>query len=322
MKLFINLCFLVLFFWTVSANAGEIITVDNRDASVSQTGWWSLSGGQNPNASDSVYSFGASTFTWEVEVAQSSTYDIEVYWTYWANRTSGAKYEVFDPQGSLITEGTFDQKQNGSTWVNLGSETLQPGSYSVTLSTATGGSLSADAVRFVEDDDSVAELVTDINYFTTAGAEQRAIVKQYYTGEVFVFYDLDTGFGTEFQDYEVTQLREHDDLRSSVDLFAGVPTYNEFIVDYDAAYIAATVNVTKNDNGYLLVSWIERDNGDQDINSIIAKRINMETGEIDEVIEPTGAFGEDVITSVNFSQDGSSVEITTERIGSIITLAF
>ncbi|MEW6054964.1 MAG: GDSL-type esterase/lipase family protein, partial [Nitrospirota bacterium] len=54
------------------------IIIDNRDASVSYTGTWAISGASNPYAIDSVWSRDGTTYTWTFTPAVSGNYDLSM----------------------------------------------------------------------------------------------------------------------------------------------------------------------------------------------------------------------------------------------------
>jgi PKD repeat protein len=133
---------------TVSAAPAEII-IDNRDGNTAQTGTWEISGGADPYGVDSVWSRDGGTFTWYFTPSQSGDYEVSMWWTQWASRSTAAPVDIVHANGTERV--TVNQQVNGGRWNVLGAYTFEEGvSYSVRLSAenASPTSYCADAVKF------------------------------------------------------------------------------------------------------------------------------------------------------------------------------
>lgn len=127
------------------------IVLDNLDNNCITTGDWRDSRGTNPYANTSQYLIGnKGTFAWNGYLSNSGNYDVQVWWTYYDNRTQAATYE-FETQDGVksVTLNQLDLTQSGQ-WVSLGQYAMNSGNISITLrNSSTDGTLSADAVRLV-----------------------------------------------------------------------------------------------------------------------------------------------------------------------------
>ena len=136
------------FVFAPSLVAADVI-IDNRDTQTSQTGWWAASGAANFYGVDSVYSRDGSTFTWHFTPTQSGTYEVSLWWTQWASRSTAVPVRIEDDSG--FTTVTVNQRVNGGQWNPQGQFYFESGTtYDVRMTAQPGpSSTSADAVRFV-----------------------------------------------------------------------------------------------------------------------------------------------------------------------------
>jgi hypothetical protein len=142
--------------YTVSQN--EII-IDNKDLSAtSKNGTWGVSDASDPYGTDSVWSRDGTTFTWHFTPAQSSDYELLMWWTQWPSRSTKVPVDIRHAGGT--TRVIIDQTVNGGRWNSLGDFYFESGkSYSVTItSQAEPSSTCADAVRILP----IFETPTDI----------------------------------------------------------------------------------------------------------------------------------------------------------------
>jgi hypothetical protein len=127
----------------------EDIIIDNRNTSAtSRTGTWGVSGGYYPYGTDSLWSRDGTTFTWHFSPAQTSYYNLMMWWTQWSSRSSKVPVKIEHAYGS--TTVVADQTKNSGQWNSLGNYFFEFGkSYRVTITSQPGpSSTCADAVRF------------------------------------------------------------------------------------------------------------------------------------------------------------------------------
>jgi RHS repeat-associated protein len=104
-------------------------------------------------AADAIYiaPAGAPTsdaFTWTPAIPGSGTYQVYARWPASSANTGAAQYTVTHAGGT--SNATLNQKQDGGSWVLLGSWSFAPGAgHEVTLAAAAEGTTIADALLFV-----------------------------------------------------------------------------------------------------------------------------------------------------------------------------
>jgi RHS repeat-associated protein len=135
----------------------QVVLVDNSDTqNVAVTGTWptatSGSGYQGIDYRTHAAGTGSATFTWKLHVPQSGTY--EAFARYPSGGTAtNAPFKVEHSAGS--TTKAVNQTQQAGTWVSLGSFSFTEGDggtgRQVTLSDNAGGTVVADAVKLVRD---------------------------------------------------------------------------------------------------------------------------------------------------------------------------
>jgi hypothetical protein len=124
------------------------IVIDNRDATTSMIGTWSLSDGANPYGVDSVSSRNGATFTWNFTPPQSGDYSLSIWWTSYQSRSANIPVDIQTLNGTARVY--INQQQNGGKWNFLGIYSFEARkSYEITI-TAQASRLStcADAVKF------------------------------------------------------------------------------------------------------------------------------------------------------------------------------
>ena len=135
--------------------ATEII-VDNADPGVLDTtggraftGTWCKSSLTGYYGAHSLYSCGstADSYRWTPNVSTSGNYDVYVWYTSNANRSSAVPITVNYAGGSSVKY--FDQKINGGKWMLHGRYNLAAGKMGFVELKASNGVATADAVRFV-----------------------------------------------------------------------------------------------------------------------------------------------------------------------------
>jgi hypothetical protein len=129
-------------------NSGSAGIIDTGSAGTSSTGQWLTSGGANPYGSKSLYSkdVGA-TYTFTSSI--SGTYDVEMWWTYWASRCTNVPVKIYD--GSTLLETVYvNQKQDGGQWNFLGPYDFSGQARVVVVATNSSCSTCADAVEFTK----------------------------------------------------------------------------------------------------------------------------------------------------------------------------
>ena len=140
------------------ANAAAVteIILDNAALGVQDTvsgktfvGTWCLSSGTGPYGATSLYSCGtvADAYRWTPQITTTGNYDVYVWWTTHANRSSNVLYSVTHAGGTSTV--IFDQKVNGGKWVLMGRYNFAAGMGSFVEVKASNGLVIADAVRFV-----------------------------------------------------------------------------------------------------------------------------------------------------------------------------
>ena len=140
-----------------NAIAPTAIILDNaalgvQDAVGGRTfvGTWCLSSGTGPYGATSLYSCGtvADAYRWTPQITTAGNYDVYVWWTTHANRSSNVPYSVTHSAGT--TTVLFDQKINGGKWVLMGRYNFAAGKTGFVEVKASNGLVIADAVRFVQ----------------------------------------------------------------------------------------------------------------------------------------------------------------------------
>jgi hypothetical protein len=133
------------------------IIVDNADANAATisgnwTGSTSITGYYGSNyLHDGATAKGTRSVTFSPNLPAAGAYDVFVRWTADPNRSTNVPIDLVTPTGTITN--TFNQRQNGGTWVSLGRADLPagPGGSVVvrTAGTAEGTYVIADAARWV-----------------------------------------------------------------------------------------------------------------------------------------------------------------------------
>ncbi len=127
---------------------GEII-IDNGQSRTSRTGSWCTSTSTGSYGANSVYSCGTGldTYRWTPSFAAAGTYDVYVWWTAHANRSTTVPITV----ASQGVAQTFlkNQRVGGGQWQLLGRFTFAAGTTGYVEVSDKNGQAAADAVRWV-----------------------------------------------------------------------------------------------------------------------------------------------------------------------------
>ncbi|MEV0427822.1 DNRLRE domain-containing protein [Micromonospora sp. NPDC050495] len=133
----------------------QIVLVDNSDFNnTSATGTWTTAntaaGSYGTNYATRSAGTGANTFTWQLNVPQSGTYEVFARYPQVTGAATDAKYTVSHGGGNATK--TLNQTTNTGTWVSLGSFSFTEGNtHKVALSDQATGTVVADAVKLVRD---------------------------------------------------------------------------------------------------------------------------------------------------------------------------
>ncbi|MEU4480232.1 DNRLRE domain-containing protein [Micromonospora sp. NPDC023966] len=139
----------------------QVVLVDNSEFNnASATGTWtvasSAAGEYGTNYATRPAGTGSNTFTWQLNVPQSGTYEVFARYPQVTGAAIDAKYTVSHGGGS--TPKTVNQSTNTGTWVSLGSYSFTEGnSHKVSLSDQATGTVVADAVKLVRDNTGEAD---------------------------------------------------------------------------------------------------------------------------------------------------------------------
>ena len=140
---------------TTAIVATEII-LDNaalgvQDSAGGRTfvGTWCQSTATNSYAGASLYSCGtaADSYRWTPQIKVTGSYDVYVWWSTHANRSTAVPVSVTSSAGTVTK--TFNQQTGGGQWILLGRYNLNVGNTGYVEVKATNGQACADAVRFV-----------------------------------------------------------------------------------------------------------------------------------------------------------------------------
>jgi hypothetical protein len=131
--------------------ASNDIIIDNGQPGATFTGSWSASAAPGAFGPDSVVNAGAGTDTyrWTPSIPAARSYAVYIWWTADATRSDAVTYSVRHAGGQDSFTG--NQQIGGGEWRLLGTFAFAAGStgYVEVSDVAGGGTVSADAVRFV-----------------------------------------------------------------------------------------------------------------------------------------------------------------------------
>jgi YD repeat-containing protein len=133
-----------------SPGAAAELIVDAGQSGTSSTGSWCTSGAASPYGASSLQSCGAGgdTYTWQTPIlSETGNYDVYVWWTASASRSTAVAYTVFHADGDFTT--TRNQQAGGGQWQLLGTFPFTAGSAGTVRVSDANGEASADAVRVV-----------------------------------------------------------------------------------------------------------------------------------------------------------------------------
>ena len=152
------IAFLLLAFQTPHAAHAAVaeIVLENAAAGVNDiaggrtfTGTWCVSGSPDKSGADSLYSCGsgADTYRWTPNIITGQAYDVYVWWSTHANRSTTVPISVVHSAGTLAKN--FNQQAGGGQWMLHGRYTFNAGKTGYVEVKDTNGQAAADAVRFV-----------------------------------------------------------------------------------------------------------------------------------------------------------------------------
>jgi PKD repeat protein len=150
----------VRFVYVPDTSSGEVI-VDNGDNGTSYTGAWAVSSAENPYGTESLWGRNGSTYTWQADLPQSGTYQVYMWWTEYASRSSSVPITITHANGTASK--TVNQQTDGGKWNLLGTYTFNAsagGTVKLSAPDPAPTSYCADAVRFVYVED-VSDLIID-----------------------------------------------------------------------------------------------------------------------------------------------------------------
>ncbi|MET8232186.1 DNRLRE domain-containing protein [Micromonospora sp. NPDC005298] len=133
----------------------QSVVVDNSDFNnVSASGTWTTAntatGRYGTSYATRPAGAGANTFTWQLNVPQSGTYEVFAQYPQLNGAAVDAKFTVSHSGGAATK--TVNQSANAGTWVSLGSYSFTEGNtHKVALSDQASGTVIADAVKLVRD---------------------------------------------------------------------------------------------------------------------------------------------------------------------------
>ncbi len=143
-------------FLQLGQQAPQEIIVDNTDPQFSVTGAWSMSNtspgfyGNNYHHDGTSGADTGKTATWTPSLTQSGTYEVYMRWTSHSNRPNAAPVDI-QHSGGMDSSITVNQRQNGGTWVLLGTYTMSAGTGNfIRIHATNAGYTIADAVRLVK----------------------------------------------------------------------------------------------------------------------------------------------------------------------------
>jgi len=164
-----NLLFLIILilspFCMTAAHATTDIILDNNSPGTTSTGTWQPSSGANSFGSQSLYSreVGA-TYTYTMPISASGTYDVNLWWTTWPNRSTEVAIDITHRDG---TDRVFiNQQQNGGQWNTIGSWFFDTDVIVTIHSSSTNKSTNADALQLIAADSDATDpldLILDNN---------------------------------------------------------------------------------------------------------------------------------------------------------------
>ena len=94
--------------------------IDNGQEGSRSTGGWSISGGDDPYGSNSLYSKQAgATYTYTITAPEPGNYEVFLWWTEWPSRLASVPVDVV--KHGTTTTRFVDQTRNGGAWNSLGS---------------------------------------------------------------------------------------------------------------------------------------------------------------------------------------------------------
>jgi beta-lactam-binding protein with PASTA domain len=129
------------------------VIIDNGDFGTVPNGNWRVSSGPDPYGRESLYvsNDGTATYTWTFSPDMSGYYNVSMWWTAMASRSTSIPVEIEHFNDSSTVH--INQRENGGQWNSLGSYYFETGyNYEIILKAVGGGASNcADAVRFTKE---------------------------------------------------------------------------------------------------------------------------------------------------------------------------
>jgi hypothetical protein len=121
------------------------VILDNGQSGTVASGTWKVSGGTGAYGSSSVYSkVRGDTYTYNLKVPLSGKYDVLVWWTAWASRSTAVPIAISHAGGTASV--TVNQRIDGSQWNRVGTHDFTSGATIKLTAVGGGSSVCADAV--------------------------------------------------------------------------------------------------------------------------------------------------------------------------------
>ncbi|QKG85339.1 hypothetical protein GXN76_13215 [Kroppenstedtia pulmonis] len=131
------------------AEEKDTIILDNADPTHEFVGDWKSSTNQSGYYGKDYQAiadgWGFSTFTWKFNLPTDGDYKVWVHYTSGPDRATNAPYTLHTNQGEVTK--TVNQKQDGSTWVELGTFSFNKGANQIVQSNDADGYVIADAIQ-------------------------------------------------------------------------------------------------------------------------------------------------------------------------------
>jgi hypothetical protein len=134
---------------SASSDSAVPVLVENGGAGTSFSGKWCKSSTAGALGDGSLYSCGGSTDTyrWKPSVPAAARYEVFLWWTANANRSTAVPVVVSHAAGSATA--SVNQRQNGGLWNSLGTFSFPVGANGFVQVGKNGGQTSADGVLLV-----------------------------------------------------------------------------------------------------------------------------------------------------------------------------
>ena len=175
------------------------VIIDNKDSGFTTSGSWSESGADNEYNGSSLYTSSSGNYATWTPYLEAGQYKVYAWWDYWSTRDENALYTVSYDGGTDSIRVNQRDTGSASSWQLLGTYTFAEGTSGYVKLTrdgsSTGGSTSADAVKFektsggitVDETDTLLDLLYSIN-------SDGSTPLRYALRDVGRYYDQDDGY--------------------------------------------------------------------------------------------------------------------------------